>query len=120
MSAIPGMKIFLDLCDVLSPLLHCHPGPSPAVLEDALFKKSHCEESELGRARKRYTSSPRDTPAVRVFSPAITPISIYLSYGKSFNYKPSLNGKEEYLPEMNEYSRLFFAEFSISSFIENY
>ena len=107
MLAVPGMKIFLDLCDILSPLLHCHHGHSTAILEDALFQNSQCLESEVARARKRYTSSPRDTPAVRIFSPALTPISIFLSYGKSFHFKPSLNGKEGYLPEMDEYSRFY-------------
>ena len=101
------------LCDVLSSLLTCYSQPHPATtLHDALFRKNDwkCseeeeEEEELPRLRKRYTSSPRATPGVLVFSPAMTPISIFLSYGRSSYFKHALSLKEESLPEMLNYSR---------------
>ena len=63
------------------------------------------KEEEMPRMRKRYTSSPRATPAVLVFSPAVTPISIFLSYGRSSFFKHALSLKEASLPEMLNYSR---------------
>ena len=100
------------LCHILSPLLPCYAPPQPATtLHDAFFRKNDwkCsleeqkEEEELPRARRRYTSSPRATPAVFVYSPAITPISIFLSYGRQ--HQAALSLKEESLPEMLNFSR---------------
>ena len=103
------------LCDILSPLLPCYSPPHPATtLHDAFFRKNEwkcseeeeeVQEEELPRVRKRYTSSPRATPAVFVRSPAVTPISIFLSYGRSSYFKNPLSLKEESLPEMLNYSR---------------
>ena len=100
------------LCHILSPLLPCYSPPQPATtLHDAFFRKNDwkCsleeqkEEEELPRARRRYTSSPRATPAVFVYSPAITPISIFLSYGRQ--HQAALSLKEESLPELLNFSR---------------
>ena len=103
------------LCDVLSPFLPCFSPPQPA-LSDALFRKNDwkCslqeqeqeqEEQDWPRVRRRYTSSPRATPGALVFSPAVTPISIFLSYGRSSYFKQALSLKEASLPEMLHYSR---------------
>ena len=106
------MKILIGefLCSSLRPLLPCWSSPP---LEDALFRniESPCLDDEQSRVRRRYTSSPRATPAVDVFSPAITPISVLLG-GKYFNYRPSvsLNDKQDSLPEISEYSRFNFSK----------
>ena len=108
------------LCEILSPLLPCYSPPQPAtILQDGFFRKQDwkCFEEEerregewkdeggLPRVRKRYTSSPRATPAVQVFSPEVTPISIFLSYSRPSHFTQTLGLTEESLPEMLNYSR---------------
>ena len=102
------------LCDVLSSLLFCYSPPqSTTTLQDALFRNNDWKcslqepEQEVPRVRRRYTSSPRPTPAVLVFSPAVTPISIFLSYGRASFFKHALSLKEESLPDQLNYSSRF-------------